>query len=209
MGAYTDLMVDLETLGVGDNAVIAQIGLVAFDLGGHITSKVGVNIHVDPADAMREGQKADWSTIKWWLVQNEAARQLMANRNGHPLRDALIRVTDFVTENCGPKVRPWGNGSTFDITLLEQAYRLVGRKVPWEFRQVRDLRTLADIEPAYHVNRPRPEREHDALADAMAQTDWAQRLYKAIITRQVVVHQEPPQSISHAGSIGGPSGGPF
>lgn len=183
--AYSDLMIDIETLGVRDNAVITQIGLVAFDLTGYVHNTIGVNLFIDPADAIKQGQKVDWSTISWWLKQNDTARLTMANRQGLPLRTALIEMGDFIEANTvgAEKVRPWGNGATFDITLLEQAIRLTGLTVPWSYRNVRDLRTLADIETAWGVEKPKPAVEHDALADARAQADWARKLYAAILAR--------------------------
>jgi DNA polymerase III epsilon subunit-like protein len=182
MAQFTDLMIDLETLSTKDNAVITQIGLVAFNLEGPVSNRIGTHIFIDPEDAMRYGCRIDWPTVKWWLQQSDAARAQMVSRPGIPFQAGLARTIDFIYEHTvgAQKVRPWGNGAGFDVTLMEQAFRSIGTTVPWDFRNVRDLRTLADVAARPFVSRPRPETEHDALADAQAQAEWARRLFAAI-----------------------------
>jgi len=41
----------------------------------------------------------------------------------------------------------WGNSPRFDCGLLEAYYRHYALAIPWEFRNERDLRTLAALRP--------------------------------------------------------------
>lgn len=189
---YTDISIDLETLGNKPGAVITQIGLAAFyqrPSSGGQASMAGLHIKVDPQSCLNAGLKIDWSTIAWWLTQDDAPRLAMARqgKNDNSLPMALTKVDQFATEMCGTEraVRVWGNGCGFDCTLLEMAYYACGRTPSWDFRNVRDLRTLAALLPAYAVNRPMPTVAHDALCDAMAQAEWIQRLTTAVEAREV------------------------
>lgn len=128
--------IDLETLGKGPNAAIVQIGWCPFDLH---TGEVGEAhvIGVSPTCG-----DIDPSTVGWWFQQSEAALQGMVTAidTGVSLSQALQMLTDQLGATHDLCV--WGNGATFDITILESAYGRVGRRAPWEFYNVRDMRTI-------------------------------------------------------------------
>ena len=197
--SYTDVSIDLETLGVRPGSVITQIGLCGFNqrppVSGGTASKSATLIVVDPQSMIDLGFFVDWSTIAWWLNAAEAPRVSMANRRTvmHEIGRALYRVGEWFANECAPNVRVWGHGCGFDCTQLEIAFQKLGMPVPWDFRRVRDLRTLADLAPAARVERPLPTMAHDAMADAVAQAEWIQRLTYQIERREVGVIQEQPQ----------------
>jgi exodeoxyribonuclease VIII len=179
---FTDVSIDLETLGVRPGSVITQIGLCAFNRDGS-GSKSATNITVNPQTMIDRGFFVDWSTVSWWLKQNEAARVGMADQQGHEIDHALFRVGDWFANELGmdhKKYCVWGHGCGFDCTQLEIAFQRLGMPVPWDFRNVRDLRTLIDFAQAYAVPRPTPRVEHNAMDDAVAQADWIIALTNAI-----------------------------
>lgn len=186
-----DVMIDLETLGTGTNALILSIGAQVFDLEKQrCYSQRCIHINIDPADAQRYGQVIDASTVGWWMEQDITTRDLLkSQRQG--LVTALTQFADWLSTFSPYLV--WGNGSTFDISILEDAYNLVGFKVPWEFRDVRDMRTIIDIASRLdvHVARPEPRTAHNALADAIAQADWVVRTFSALQARVAsnAIHQ--------------------
>ena len=188
---FTDVSIDLETLGVKPGSVITQIGLCAFNRrseSGGIATMSGTLITVNPQSMIDRGFIVDWSTVAWWLKQNEAARVAMADQRGHEIDHALFLVGDWFVEHCGQDMkqyRVWGYGCGFDCTQLEIAFQRLGLPVPWDFRQVRDLRTLVDLEAAMPVERPVPRVEHNALDDATAQAQWIQKLTYQIERRTV------------------------
>lgn len=188
---YTDVSIDLETLGVQPGSVITQIGLCAFNRrpssGGEHT-KSSTLILVNPQDAIERGLTIDWSTVAWWLKQDEAPRLRMADQGNeaHTLSGALMNVRLWMQEHGDPKkLCVWGHGCGFDCTQLEIAYNKIKMPVPWDFRNVRDLRTLIDLIPATRVERPLPTEAHNAMSDATAQAEWIQRLTYQIEKREV------------------------
>jgi len=176
---YTDLSIDLETLGTHPDAVITQIGLCPFNAS---TGEIGkpIKIAVEPQSCLDLGMTVTWPTIAWWLKQNEKARLGMATQQGVLLQDALRVTSAFIENHMYPGFCPWGFGATFDVSLMESAYRRCKLEVPWGFRTVRDIRTLAALRPCTHVPRPVPEVEHDAADDAAAQAKYVIDCMKVI-----------------------------
>lgn len=173
---YTDLMLDLETLGTNPGCVITQIGVCAFDAKAGIDNAPSKLIHVAPQSALDLGMHVSWGTIAWWLTQNEDARIAMASKQPRwSLPDALKTLDEWIGHYCSVGFRIWGNGSNFDVVLLEDAYRRVKRKPVWDFRNIRDMRTIVDLCPS--DLKVKPEVAHNAAADAKAQALTVQNCY--------------------------------
>lgn len=170
------LMIDLETLSTAPTAAIRQIGAVWFDPEGSGVHEA-VNLYVDPQDCIDRGCAVDWSTIQWWLCQSRDAQLSMATTQPreHSLHGALNALVSTAA-SIGEVEGVWGNGSTFDIVILEHAFRLCGITPPWNFWNHRDLRTLRWHHP--EVPRPTPAIAHNALSDAIAQAQYVQDIMR-------------------------------
>ncbi len=173
---YTDISLDLETLGTAPGSVILSIGAVAFNIDDPThrmlpESLPRFDIAIDVASATQAGFTIDPDTVMWWLRQSDGARHAMAQKQGQAgrLAEVLYAFRDFVgLATVGPDtVRVWGNGSDFDNVLLAEAYRKLNRPAPWKFWNNRCLRTLRAEHP--DVPRVKPRLAHDALSDAEAQ----------------------------------------
>lgn len=176
---FTDLMIDLETLGKTPGSVITQIGLVSFNTEGDLTDMAANQIQVDVQSSLDAGLTMDWDTIRWWMQQEDKAREQMV-LGGMPLGEAISLVNNYIRENhdfvgdTRSLKRVWGYASTFDIVLLQSAARAVGEDLLWTYQEETCLRTLAKRFPK--VERPEPEVKHIASFDAIAQARWAQRI---------------------------------
>lgn len=170
MTHHTDVMIDLETLGTAPGSVITQIGLCAFSPRDENPTVKSTRIRIDPQSALDIGLKVSWATISWWLVQDYQARQVMASGEGAlNIAVALVAASNWIKENADERVNVWGNGSSFDITLLEVAYNKCGLPLPWHYRNIRDQRTLTYLGPVMDLEHARPLVAHDAEEDAIAQ----------------------------------------
>ena len=74
------------------------------------------------------------------------------------------------------------NGSVFDIAILNYAFNQVQVKLPWHFRNVRDVRTVTDltyghIDPKDYVD---GTVAHNALSDAIYQANYLSDMLKKI-----------------------------
>lgn len=78
----------------------------------------------------------------------------------------------------------WGNGATFDMTLLEAVYELTGIECPWNnervFWTVRDLRTLVDLANLDKKTVPFTGTPHVALDDALHQAEIAVACFRKL-----------------------------
>ena len=174
-----DIMVDLETMGVGYRAAIVSIGAVRFD---PVACKVGNDFQskfyetIDLEDAQAAGQTIDASTVIWWLAQSTKARAAIISR-GMPLPTALRQFALFIGDNF-----VWGNGSNFDNRILRDAYELFGMVVPWHYRNDRDMRTLVALAETMgiKVSIPFEGTLHNALDDAIFQAQVVCELFQEI-----------------------------
>lgn len=155
------IMIDIETLGTGDDAVIMEVGAVEFF---DAPSEVGVSFSsfVEVGDQRGNGRKVDKGTIKWW-VDTDVDRLIEFFENAIGLPDEVLAS---ISDLCAGADTIWAKGPNFDIGILEHAMKMYGVEIPWKFWQVRDARTLyklADTEVDYG------DKHHSALNDAKCQ----------------------------------------
>jgi hypothetical protein len=133
------------------------------------------------------------STLDWWSQQSDAARVAFdeAHKQEAPI---LANVLDQLTHWIGDlglthDVFVWGNGANFDVAMLEHAYKQISDFVPWNFRHVRDMRTLYDITLRLQLDTdvPRNGTHHNALDDAEFQANVIMESLRQItITQQFI-----------------------
>lgn len=171
-GGYTDVMVDLETLGNNSRSPIIQIGVVGFNIEtGEVNEPVKWCTRPD-----LEKYEPDLSTIYWWMTQSEEARQSVFSHPVIPLSVALSHFNDY-WEKClsadREKTRVWSMPASFDLVILENAFRTEGLKSPWYYRGISCMRTLCALAGINKEDRVVPPIEHDAGWDAYAQAQTA------------------------------------
>lgn len=177
MSEFNHIMIDLETLSIKMDAAILSIGAVAFnpetgELGPEFYERIAFN------DAVANGN-TDLDTIKWWIKQDSVAgAEAVSGEKAH-----AIVMNEFVTWLAQfPGMRVWGNGSIFDITILETAFERLNIATPWEFYNVRDCRTIEDA--AFGIcDRAEFERDgvhHNALDDAKYQAKYISGMWQKL-----------------------------
>lgn len=170
-------MIDLETLDVLPTATILTIGAVKFDPFGEELSeatmeKFYVRVDVDSCDAL--GATVSQATLDWWANQDQAAQdEAFDPSNRIPVTDALNQLYKF----CWGAKRVWSHGAGFDVVILENYFRKIGKAIPWSFWEVRDTRTIFDI--GINPERP-PVLKHHALEDAWNQAVGVQNVYRKL-----------------------------
>lgn len=189
-----DVMIDLETFGTSPSAAIASIGAVAFDSTAEPGTEIGAPFiaGVSLSSAMKAGGTVDAKTIEWWFRQPGAQRAWLELAHD-PLSVALERLRVWWGQRVAERI--WANGITFDVVILNAAYRAQGSRAPWSFRAARDMRTLgwvADVEDSdwdeakrvaqgLLVGMGRPGFvAHDPLADAVEQAVVVQTAMKRL-----------------------------
>jgi len=167
------LMVDLETLAVSPNAVVLSLGAVHFNpYGNGYGDKIYMRIDIDDQDKMN--REIDPNTIDWWAKQNPKVVEEAFNPEDRiPLAEAIDRFHKFAW-GCDAF---WSHGSIFDLVILENIYRQLGKPLPWKFWQIRDTRTIFDL--GLNPDMPK-DNLHDALQDAIRQSVGVQNVYRKL-----------------------------
>lgn len=168
-----DLMIDLETLGTDPSAPIVAIGAVFFDpKTGKLGAEFSATIDFESACEKRTPSA---STIKWWLKQEDDARAKVV-RGKSSMEAALSEFKRFIGSHANLRqVKPWGNGATFDISMLEDCFKCYDMQIPWEFWNVRDVRTVVDLGGMIDLSKDMVTFEgtpHVALDDAKHQARY-------------------------------------
>jgi len=177
--AKTDIMIDLETLATSTDAAILTIGAVKFDpLGKDVEEpdmdSLYLRVDLDSCDEI--GLVTNDDTIEWWSKQDPAAQaEAFSEVDRIHIRDAFEQLYKF----CWGAKRVWSNGSVFDIMICEHVYKKIGKAIPWQFWQIRDVRTIFDL--GINPNRP-PVLKHHALEDAWNQAVGVQNVYNTLRT---------------------------
>lgn len=187
-------LIDLETLGTGDNAMIIQLAIVLFWPDKNLISRtegaLALNIRHDSANM----GVADAPTIAWWMEQDDRTRKWVFEQDTEGrrmlfdrdfgekgpkrappgavfLNDALYKVGRFLEQN---KVSHLWGAMDFDQRILRQAYARCGMEWPLGERMQRDFRTLRDLAPILGVEEPLfVGTRHLAIDDAFHDAGWA------------------------------------
>lgn len=161
------IMLDLETMGNGSDAAIVSIGAVRFDVDDGVmdTFHIGVGL----PSSIAAGGVVDGSTVIWWLGQKKEAQDRLLNLLCSEISGALEGFSKWATKDGAlPIDEIWGCGATADNVWLSNAYKRLGRQVPWTYRADRCYRTLRELFP--FVAKPNfVGVEHDGLDDAKHQ----------------------------------------
>ncbi|BCU17744.1 3'-5' exoribonuclease [Klebsiella variicola] len=192
---YVHVMVDLETMGKKHNAPIVAIGAVVFDPA---TGSIGESFYkvVCLESSVNWGAVIDPSTVIWWLKQSSEARSAIVNDDAIPLLDALLQFREFVSDNVAggsKKAQVWGNGASFDNSILRSSYDCIAEDYPWEYWNDRDVRTMVELGQAIGFDPkttiPFEGDRHNALADAIHQARYVSAIWERIISGNQVLQK--------------------
>jgi len=172
-----DLMIDFETLGKTPDCVVVSIGAVFFD---EETGLLGDTFYMifEMDSQLEKGRKIDPDTLKWWFSQSGAAKKIF-HEKAKPTLEVLTTFVKWVeAHGTVSKIKPWGNGSSFDISIFEDLLRDYKVKIPWLYYNTFDLRTFK----RYVANNEKVDKsigvDHNALDDAMNQARYVIKHYK-------------------------------
>lgn len=177
-----NIMMDIETTGVRPGCRVLSIGLVEFDEKGTIDSLL---VHPKLSDQVGVD---DGKTMGWWDTQSAEAKSVFADNHilGESVEYVYKRIKTFIDDLVDARkslsqglekvdVCIWGNGATFDNSIVQHMFYAKGLPIPWNTFGDRCYRTAINM-----LGRPSLQRQgvhHNALDDAMYQANC---LIKAI-----------------------------
>lgn len=169
-------MIDLEGLATGPDTCILTIAAQAFDPFGHghyeQSYYARVTLESQPDRAIDQG------TIDWWATQPAIVRDEAFNEEGRiPLDQALDELGKLIWHSK----LIWAQGPTYDMNILEHAYKSYRKPLPWKYYMVRDSRTVFSLWP----DQPIPPTSHHALEDCRRQIGMLQNTLRHLNVTQL------------------------
>lgn len=168
-----DCMLDLETLSTHPDAVVLTFGAVKFDpYSQTINESLSLYLRIDVDEQIALDRHVDDGTIEWWGNQApEVRNEALGDQDRVSLDEFTNKLNKFLV---GVK-NIWAQGPVFDIVILENLYKQIGKPAPWFYWQIRDSRTLFGV----HGD-PRAKGRaglHNALSDCVYQANGVQEIY--------------------------------
>jgi hypothetical protein len=169
------VMVDIETLGNGNDALILAIGACKFHPRGPGIEPGAFYVKIDPESAVKAGGVMDASTVLWWMAQGDAARKELTNPEG---RVGMLKALNDFNRWVGGDVPVWGNGATFDNVIIKSAMKRLGIEPCWKFWSDQCYRTLKT--QFKHIKLERSGIAHSAIDDAITQAKHLQAIFRSL-----------------------------
>lgn len=183
----SEIMLDIETLSTKTNASILTIGAIKFNRN---------NFQIQSKFYKRLTEKSNkyynrhfhQKTIEWWNSQTKICKkEIFENKDRINLNLALQELAIF----CRGARAVWANGCCFDITILESAYEACDLEIPWNFWEIRDVRTIYDIGNVNLNNFKKQNKldgqHHNALADCETQLLCMEKAFENMYDRCFVL----------------------
>lgn len=167
-----EVMLDLESMGVGVKPALIQVAAVAFNkvTGEEIST---FDYKVDLSSSMSYGLDITASTIKFWMTHpsvNDETRGIVMSGTD-TLTEVLGKFSNWYTSLSDDKCLVWGNGVASDNVWLRSAYDATDLSCPFTFREDMCLRTVRSIANAKGYERlfSFEGNQHDGLDDCRYQ----------------------------------------
>lgn len=170
-----DLMIDIETMGRGENAVMIQLAGVFFDretgeAGNEFCKSLSISSCKD------FGFEEHEETVKWWSEQNQDILRAILSKAEHAL-DVMDSFVDFLGKDL-KELKIWSH-ATFDFPIV-QAYLQRTTKSFMPYKGARDIRTLVDLSGINLDNYDWNKKTHNALDDCKFQIQYCVDAMRAI-----------------------------
>ena len=174
------LMIDCETLDVGERPVLLSIGAVVFN-DQQILHYFDAGISTESTTDFDVSQ----DTLDWWSEQSLAARE-QAFSGTENIKDALIRLVNFYTQHECTEI--WSKGALADIRWINNALDHFDIERPWKFYKEFCFRTLLKSVPQFEI--PFTGTPHSALDDAIHQAKQFIEIKKMQATQQQLLIEQ-------------------
>lgn len=173
------VMVDTETLGVTPWSVVLSVGAVVFDpVTGETGSKFYMN--VDRKSCEDLGLVVDPKVEAWWGDPSRAEAWSQLQADPMPAAGVARAFCAWFNRKAGPGCRAWAHGSSFDYPLLGTLIQFSGETIPWDFKLLRDTRTLFELAELDFSKMKKENTYHNALDDAVNQAAAVTEAYRIL-----------------------------
>jgi len=145
-----NLIIDCETLGTRDNAIVPMFAAIVTDdeLSIKDNLKNLIILHPSIEEQRQNGGTEEQATLYWWKSQSiDTFNTVMSQTNSLPLLECAKKFDSFLVEkgyskNDNPFI--WQRGSK-DEDWLKNVFASCGNAYKLDWWSVRDIRTAIDV----------------------------------------------------------------
>lgn len=178
---YTDVMLDLETVGIVPGSALIQIAAVPFNINtGKISTNV-FNMSINLQKQLDEGFTYNQSTLDWWEKENLNLFKELSNSKNFYVNVGIEFQKWYNNLENKNELRLWGNSNRFDIGILHGWYiKSIGDKFNpfWNTWNERDVRTIASIDPVIKNTFKFIGIRHNAIDDCKHQIRYMRKILR-------------------------------
>lgn len=169
-----DLMIDIETMGTGNNAVMIQLAGVFFNKD---TGETGDEfcMGIDVKSCLDWGFVTTQETIDWWANQDQNILRHI-QETAYPVDHVIEWFYDFYKNTKGD-IKIWSH-ATFDFVIVQNYLAKIGKHMV--HKNARDIRTLVDLSGIDLKKYDWKMKTHDALDDCKFQIKYCVDAMKLI-----------------------------
>jgi hypothetical protein len=171
-------MIDIETLGVKNNAPVLSAGWCWFNYDKPDIEPTGKGqIGFDVEEQVKHyGRIIMPDTVKWWFGQSDSARGAVFPQNPGSFPAFIPQLTKLL--DAADTV--WAKGPDFDCNILASLVDACGHVYKWPYWKHRCVRTMLQQFPAFHAHVKMEGTAHNALADAIHQANQIRAIASAL-----------------------------
>ena len=140
---YTDIMIDVESLGNEGNFLVTELALVPFNLdNGKIGTKdESLHLKLNIKNSLKHGFKLNLPTIEWWLTENPnlLCEQINTNKSLN-LYDFCDTIKKYIDNFIDIK-RFWAT-ATLDYQAISNLFDKVDCETPFKYNKRLCARTI-------------------------------------------------------------------
>lgn len=160
------IIIDIETLGIRNNAAITQIGVVIADENFNILDKR--LIQIDPKTWSSCDRTFTDETLLWGMNKKNSPVSGTYTYNVKSYQTAILTLDVIFQRYNTDDTIVWTKG-TMDLFCIKDLCEYFNMNTPWKFWQPRDIRTAKEIIKDWKVCEN--NNAHNALDDALIELE--------------------------------------
>ena len=203
-----DIMVDIETLSVGEDPQILQLCAKRFDLmSGETFQEVNLG-----CDITQTGGEASLDTLMWWfktdisLFSELVQKGIDGGMSEKEMINLFVVWINLIKDRDSQNVFLWGNGVNFDNRIIQKKCEKYGLRYPIHYRNDMDMRTVLELaaiqegvedQVEYRKKQGFSGEMHNAADDVNNQIRDLCQAVKSLLQKEVTISLRGEQRIDN------------
>lgn len=175
-----NIMVDLETASIKENAAILSWAMVAFTTDGSECNIEPFYKTVNLTSCFMAGMDIDRSTQDWWQQQSPESRAAILQANGENIFSVSYDAHCWLSALAESyDLYMWCRGIDFDLPKIEWCFRkFLEQNAPYKYSHKMDVRTVLKFMQVDQTQFPFEGTKHYAVDDCRHDIKMVQKAYQ-------------------------------